>query len=197
MKGKLIVIEGLDGSGKTTQTKILKDFFDSKGIPNESFHYPDYSGPIGKLIKEYLAENQELSTEIQFLLYATDMVKDKEKIVSLLNKGYNVICDRFFTATMAYQCMVKDFPIKRALSFAELFDMPKPDRIIYLRIRPEICAERKNELDRHEKNIDFNRTLSDLFERLIQEQTWSSWFPVDGEKTKEEVFEQIKKILMV
>ncbi len=197
MKGKLIVLEGIDGSGKTTQAGLLKDFMASRKMFCEVLHYPDHTGPIGRLIVDYLREKYDFSPEIQFLLYTSDMIKDKERISRWLNSGTCVIADRFFTSTIAYQCMVKGFPLEKAISFAELFNMPKPDRIIYLRITPETSARRKahQEQDRHERDRELNTKLSNLFEELAERQTWSSWFPVDGEKPVEEVFEQVKKIL--
>ncbi|MFH1445643.1 MAG: dTMP kinase [Nanoarchaeota archaeon] len=199
MSGKLIVIEGIDGAGSETQSKLLLEFLRKQNIPAERVYYPDYGSPIGNFIHDYLHKKQDFSVEMQFLMYASDMVKDKEKINKWLEEGKTVICDRYFTSTLAYQCM-HGFPINNALNFAEQFGIRKPDIIIFLDILPETSIERKKEekkgdMDRNEENIELQLRISKEYKRLAEDNVLGKWFVVDGEKTKKEVFEEIKNIL--
>ncbi len=198
MTGRLIAIEGIDGAGGETQSNLLLKFLKEKGIPAVKLTYPDYSGPIGKLIHEYLHKKFELSTEIQFLLYSSDYAKDQEKIKKLLDEGKTVVCDRYFTSALAYQGL-RGFPLEKALKFAEMFGIRNPDIIIFLRISPEISIKRKygekKSLDRNESNKEFLGRVSRFYDSLIEKQVFGKWVVLDGEKSKEEVFEGIRKAL--
>jgi dTMP kinase len=198
MRGKLIVMEGIDGAGGETQSKLLLEHFRKKKVPAERIYYPDYGNSIGKFIHDYLHKKHELSPDMQFLLYSTDMVKDRDKILEWLAQGKTVIADRYFTSAMAYQGL-RGFPVESALKFAEIFRLPKPDVIFYLKVSPATSMARKMEekkhLDRNEEDKAFLEKISASYENLIKSQAWSSWFVIDGEKSKEEVFWQIRKVL--
>ncbi|MCX6814406.1 MAG: dTMP kinase [Candidatus Aenigmarchaeota archaeon] len=199
MKGRLIVIEGIDGAGGETQSKKMLQYLQGRKIQAERVYYPDYGNPFGDLIHEYLHKKYEFNVNTQFLLYALDMVKDRERILGWLNQGKIVIADRYFTSTIAYQGL--RLPIENALKFAEIFRLPKPDMILYLKVSPEISIKRKKvekrNLDRNEENKAFLENVSKSYESLVKNQTWGSWFVIDGEKSIEQVFSQIKKVLRV
>ena len=194
-----MVIEGIDGAGGETQSKKLLEYFRSGKIPAERIYYPEYGNPVGDFIHDYLHKKHELPVDMQFLLYATDMVKDKEKILNWLAQGKTVVADRYFTSVLAYQGM--RFPIENALKFAEIFSIPKPDIILFLKISPGTSIRRKKgekeHLDRNESDRAFLEKVSASYENLIKSQVWSSWFVIDGEKSIEEVFSQIKKVLRI
>ncbi len=195
---KLIVFEGIDGAGGGTQSGLLLNYLKKEKIPAERLIYPDYQGPIGKLIHEFLHKKYELPVKLQFLLYFTDFIKDQGKIRNWLKQRKIVICDRYFTSTLAYQGL-KGFPIKTALKIAKNFGLPEPDLIIYLKISPETSMKRKikekRNLDRHEADEKFLGELGKSYERLIKKQIFSRWITIDGEKPAKEVFEEIKSKL--
>jgi dTMP kinase len=202
MKGRLIVIEGIDGAGTEVQSKNLLKFLQDRDIPAVRLSYPDYDTPIGNLVHEFLHNKHEFNTELLFLLHLADRVKDIGKIRQLLNEGRTVVCDRYFTSILAYQCGYAGFPMEKALKMAEMFDIPKPDTIIYLKISPETSIKRKigekgekNELDRNESDTELHKKMTKVYDDLVQKQVWASWFPVDGEGSIEEVAAQIRKIL--
>ncbi len=196
--GRIVVIDGIDGAGGETQSKLLLKFLKDKGIPAVKLTYPDYSGPIGRLLHEYLHKKFELSPEMQFLLYSADYVKDQEKIKKLLKEGKTVICDRYFTSTLAYQGL-RGFPLEKALKFARMFGIRKPDIVIFLRISPETSIKRKyrekKSLDRNESDKAFLGRVSRFYEGLIEKQVFGKWVALDGEKSIEKVFEEIRKVL--
>ena len=200
MKGKLIAIEGIDGAGGETQSKMLIDYIRSRKIPCERVYYPEYGNPIGDFIHDYLHKKHDLPVDMQFLLYATDMVKDRDKVLEWVKHGKMVIADRYFTSLLAYQVM-RGFPLESALRFADIFRLPKPDAILLLKISPEISIRRKKgekrDLDRNESDRTLQRKISESYESLAKNQVWGSWFVIDGEKSKEEVFSQIRKVLRV
>jgi dTMP kinase len=199
MQGKLVVIEGIDGAGGETQSKLLLEHLHSRKIPCERIYYPDYGNSIGKFIHDYLHKKHELPVDMQFLLYATDMIKDRDKVLGWLKEGKTVIADRYFTSILAYQGM--DFPLENALKFAEIFRLPKPDIIFFLKISPETSIKRKKgekkNLDRNEADMELHKKVAASYENLIKNQVWASWFEIDGEKGVEEVFARIRKVLKV
>lgn len=197
--GKFIVFEGIDGAGSETQTRLLFNYLKKEKKSVEKLFYPDYKGPIGKLIHQYLHKKYDFSVETQFLLYTTDFLKDKEKIRKWKKERKIIISDRYFTSTLAYQCL-KGFPLKSALEIANLFKFPKPDLVIYLKVSPEISIQRKlkekKNLDRHEADKEFLSELDNFYEKLIKNQIFGKWIVIDGEKSIEEVFKEIKKFII-
>ena len=115
MKGKLIVIEGTDCSGKETQTKLLLKKLNEKQIETKYFSYPNYASPTGKIIggpylgKKEIGEGwfKEGATLVDpyvaSLYYAADRRYNYQDILNLLNKGINVILDRYVYSNMAHQ----------------------------------------------------------------------------------------------
>jgi len=200
MVGRLVAIEGIDGSGSEEQTSRLIKYLKKQGIPCELFTYPDYSNPMGKAIHDWLHSKDHIPVEGLFLIYAGDMIKDIQKIKSCLREGKTVVLDRYFATTIAYQG-TQGFPRDKALRFAELFGMPEPDISIYLKISAETSMERKKgekeNLDRNEANKEFLSKVSESFDELVKDSVFGSWFVVDGEKSKQEVFDQIIKILRI
>jgi dTMP kinase len=196
--GKFIVFEGIDGAGGETQSKLLFNYLKKQKKPVERLTYPDYRGPIGKLIHQFLHRKYDFSPEVQFLLYSADFLKDKEKIKMWLERGKFIIADRYFTTTLAYQCL-KGFSIEKALKFAEIFALPKPNLIVYLKISPKTSIKRKfkekRNLDRHEADKKFLTKLAKFYEKLIKEQIFSHWIMVDGERPIEEISKEIIKIV--
>ena len=196
MAGKLIVIEVIDGAGGQTQSNLLFDFLKSKKIPVEKLSYPDYGSPTGKFIDQYLHSEHELSVDVLFLLHTTDRVKDKEKINLFLREGKTVITDRWFTSTLAYQT-AQGFDMKKAVDVGNILDIPKPDLVIYIKISPEISMKRKfgekGYLDRMEKDGKFLGKVVKQYDYLAKNNVFGKWIVIDGEKTKEQVFAEIKK----
>ncbi len=197
-KGKLIVIEGIDGAGGQTQSQFVFDYLKSKKKLCEKLSYPDYSTPIGKLIDEYLHGKCELSKDVLTLLYTADKLQDKVKINSLLENGATIITDRWFTTTLAYQS-VQGFPLDKMLKIAELLDLQKPDLVIYLRISADTSMKRKygekGNLDKFEKNKKFLEDVVKQYDKLAKENVFGKWVVIDGEQPKEQVFEEIKRVL--
>ncbi|MFA5742695.1 MAG: dTMP kinase [Candidatus Paceibacterota bacterium] len=194
-KGKFIVFEGIDGAGVETHGKLLTDHLRGKKIEVERVYYPDYEGPIGGMIHNYLHSRFDFSAEVQFLIYTADFVKDKEKINKWLKEGKIVISDRYFSSTMAYQS-IQGFPLKKSLQLAEILELPKPDLIIYIDVSPDISMQRKfsekNSLDRNESNERLLRTVRNFYKKLAKGNVLTKWAVVNGERPIEDVFEEIK-----
>ncbi len=148
-KGKLIVIEGTDCSGKQTQSEKLVQNLQERGIKAISFSFPDYDSPTGKIIGDaYLGQNgnsffkegiENVAPKISSLYYAADRVYHKDIIDKYLLDGYIVILNRYVESNMAFQGgKIKDIK-KRNMMYEwldnleyVLLDMPRPDMVIFL-----------------------------------------------------------------
>ena len=107
-KGKLIVFEGIDGSGKGTQTKKLFNFLKNKGIKTELFEFPFYSETFfGKEVGNYLNGEfgglKEIHPKLSAMLYAGDRYEKRDELIKKLNQGYLIICDRYVPSNIAHQ----------------------------------------------------------------------------------------------
>ena len=199
-RGKFIVFEGIDGAGTETQSKLLFNYLKKRKKPVVKLLYPDKKGVMGKLIYKYLDKEHKISPEIQFLLHLADFAKDQSRIRNWLKQGKIVIADRYFTSTLAYQ-VAKGFPQNRALLAAKIFELSKPDLVVFLRVSPKTSIRRKykekRSLDLHEANRKLLKQVAAFYEKLVKKQIFSKWQVIDGEKPIKQVFEEVRKTIKV
>lgn len=170
MKGKLIVIEGTDCSGKETQTKLLLE----KLKNTYYFSYPNYDSPTGKIVGGPYLGKEEISacwfpegaTKVDpyvcSLYYAADRKYNIEKVITLLEQGNNVILDRYVYSNMAHQGAKEEILEKREeiyhfldeLEF-NLLKLPQPEIRVFLHMPTEyskILKKNRTTIDEHEKD---------------------------------------------
>jgi len=197
-KDLFCVIEGLDGAGGSTQSKLLKEIFEKKKIPHVFIKSPNYETEIGKSIRDYLNGKFNLKPEQAFILFASDVLESIPIIKKGLNEKKVVVVDRYITSTIAYQC-ANGFSFDSAMNFVKLHEFPEADAIIYIDIKPETSMKRKRKehgkLDRHEKNLKFLKKVRDFYQIEIKENILGKWFVVNGERDIKEVHEDILKII--
>ena len=150
MNSKFISFEGIDGSGKTTQIRLLE-----KKLSKVGENVIVLREPGGTFISEKIRsilldkENVELSNEAECLLFfASRSQLVKEKIISELNKGSFIICDRFNDSTIAYQGYGFDMHVEtlEAISNFATFSM-QPDLTFYLDISTKVSLDRRKMID--------------------------------------------------
>ena len=175
MKGKLIVIEGTDCSGKETQSNLLIEKLKGDGVRIEKFSFPNYNSPTGKIIggpylgKSYICDGwfpegaPNVDPKVSALYYAADRLYNIDKIKFLLDNGVNVILDRYVYSNMAHQGGKLGEKTER-LSMYEwldnlefnLLDLPRPDIGVFLHMPYELSLSLKKnrveDLDQNEKD---------------------------------------------
>jgi len=109
MEGKIIVIEGLDGAGKSTQIELLKTKLETFGIDYKYIHFPMLNqGRYGELIAEFLRGEygavKDVHPKLVAVLFANDRKEHVEKINQWLQEGYFVLMDRYVNSNIAFQC---------------------------------------------------------------------------------------------
>ena len=191
-----IVIEGIDGAGCETQGKNLIKMLKEKGLMNQAptlIKYPDYDRNVGKIIREFLYQNKNLTPEQQFLLYTMQFVMDK-KMIGERRKNEILIADRYFSTTLCYQTL-EGIDMKMALDYAKNFQIEVPDAIFYLNVDPDVAIKRKHGEDKEknfrEKDFDFIRKTHGQYQMLVDQQVWTKWINIDGNKGIDEITKNI------
>ena len=193
MKGKFIVIEGIDKSGKTTQAKMLCEFLETKGIECVFCSEPTYENPIGLLIRDWLKGKIEIEAgEAITLLYSADRYEDlKRRALPALNEGKTVIMDRYYYSTLAYETVL--YGVEKEWIEMIHKHAAKPDMVIFIDIPAEISIERAgNDADRHEK-LEKMQKVRDAYFELAKEHSFAV---IDGNRDIDSVFSDVKSAAM-
>ena len=152
-KGKLLVIDGIDGSGKATQVALLKNKFIKNGVRVKSIDFPRYydnffGGLIGKYLSGIYGDFIKVDPRLASVLYAADRFEASKNIKKWLDEGYIVIADRYVSANQIHQGgKIKD--LKKRKEFLawldkmehEVFSIPRPDLVVYLDVPYEVSKE--------------------------------------------------------
>ncbi|MFA5080680.1 MAG: dTMP kinase [Candidatus Paceibacterota bacterium] len=196
--GRLIILEGIDGCGGETQSKLLSELLIKKGKKVKIFSFPNYDSPIGQFLDSYLHGKYELTPEIQTLFHYAGFLNSKKEIEEALLQGYIIICDRYVTTTMAYQG-IQGIDYEKIMQLINAFPIPKPDIVIYLRISAETSARRKmaekGNLDRFEADLDFLQKVAQKYTDYAQRNVYCKQEIVNAEKRIEEVSTEIINIV--
>ena len=198
-QGKFIVIEGLDGSGKSTQIQRLADYFKSRDEKDYITAEPtDFE--TGAYLRRILAESQEKNMYLQAALFLADRLEHithpEFGIKKHLNEGYVVICDRYYYSSFAYQGTATDMDWVMHINLA-CKEILTPDLCIFLDVNPDTCKERICQLrekpELYEKSVDLMRKIRENFlsvlKRLQQEQ---NIVIIDANKKLEDVEKEIQ-----
>ena len=183
-----IVLEGLDGAGKSTQITKLRDMFRAKGVESEYLHFPRFDAPIyGELIARFLRGDlgsvESVNPYLVALLYAGDRADAATTIRQWLDDGKVVIVDRYVYSNIGYQCAkIADSKERNTLrewilhTEFEEFGIPKPDLSLFLDV-PFAFTERKltevregedreylqGGKDIHEASLDLQRRVHEVY----------------------------------
>lgn len=174
-KGRLIVIEGLDGSGKGTQINLLSEYIRRSGGMAYITAEPT-SSSTGGMIRDALGGFAARDAYELSALFLADRifhnVNPKNGIRKYINEGIDVICDRYYYSSFAYQGIDADLDWVMQMNLG-CKDIMKPDLCIFLDVDTELCNRRieENRLDREiYENIDAQRKIrsrfSEVFDRL-------------------------------
>jgi len=216
MKGKLIVIEGVDGSGKQTQSEKLYRTLLNKGIRVLKIEFPDYKSESSSLVKMYLRGDfgknpDDISAYVASSFFAVDRYASyTTKWKKFYESGGVVIADRYTTANMVHQASkIKDQDERDQflewlahLEF-EMYGIPKPDLVFFLDVPPEvsmeITRERKNKItgesekDIHEGDQHHLDTSYVNAHYVADKYGWTKISCVEGKRmrSKEDIFNDI------
>lgn len=205
MKGSIILIEGRDGSGKSTQVEKLKAHFEAQGIPTHYQHFPNYDSPTGQVILEMLKGDTKLmeySPETGLLephpeqaamlqaLFAVNRYEIATELEILAEDGI-VLLDRYTESSFAYgeaTYVSKDWLVHINGR------LPKPDMAIYLDVDLEESLKRRPERrDLFESDRELQERLDEHYklEWKLRHLAGRHYYVVDGHGSPDDVFEAI------
>jgi dTMP kinase len=199
--GRLIVIEGLDGAGTTTQARRLVEHLGKYGKQAHGTREPS-DGPVGRLIREMLTgghaiAGEKLSQGTFGLLFAADRLDHMQREVEpKLAAGVTVISDRWYHSSLAYQGTGADRDWIAMINTRAR----RPDLTIFLAVRPEVAAQRRAAARRKEELFEdlrmqqevdagYRATIAELLAAGERIET------IDGEQTEDQVFAAILRLV--
>ncbi len=200
-RGKFIVFEGIDGSGKSTQINLLAEALKKRGIPCHTTLEPTF-GMVGSVLHDILSGKISADPKVTASLFVADrldhILNQSDGILKNIENGETVICDRYYFSSYAYQSVdvPRDWVISANRMAAEIL---RPDATIFIDISAETA------MDRISKNRE-NTELYETRERLaaVREGYFSAFellknqeriFVVDGNRSIDEISKKIQKIV--
>ncbi len=199
-KGLFITFEGIEGSGKSTQVKMLVQALQQRNLPYLTTREPGGT-VIAEAIRSILLNPlyANLTAETELLLYCASRAQHTaELIIPALDKGCIVICDRYFDSTYAYQGAARKLDedlIDTLTRFATYGRIPDLTFLIDLPVQVGLSRIQNRQLDRLEKeNTDFHERVRQQF-LFIANKCPSRYVVLNGEQTPEEIHRQLLAFL--
>ncbi len=177
MKGKFITFEGCEGSGKSTQISLFKEYLEQNKIDYVFTREPGGT-PLAEKIRSVILsiENSSMTDECEALLYSASRAQHiSEKILPCLNEGKLVLCDRYIDSSIAYQAYarglgvdfiekINDYAIKNCM----------PDYTVFLNISPEKAFKRKGGADKDDRleqtGLEFHKKVYEGYLEILKKE---------------------------
>lgn len=184
-RGALIVFEGCDRAGKTTQAKLLVDRLQKQKINAKFMNFPNRQTPSGKLIDAYLQNKENISDEGIHLLFSVNRWEAKKEMESELMAGTTLVVDRYSYSGVAYTAA-------KGLDF-EWCKMPekgllKPDVVLYLTLTAGSMARRSGYGDERYDIPEFQQKVMNMFLKMEEKPVWQI---VDADKTETDLSDEL------
>jgi len=190
-KGLFICVEGLDGCGKTTQTRLLVRKLGEMGWDAVYTAEPS-RWKIGKFIQKYCLHGEERTSPIvEALLFAADRFEHVEKeVVPALNEGKIVVSDRYVYSSLAYQGATG-----LDLKWIEMINEHaiRPDLAIFVDVEPEAVIRRLKPKKSVMENLETQRKVREVYVKFVEN---GELVRIDGNKSKKEVADDILKVVL-
>ncbi len=184
-KGVFICIEGLDGSGKSTQAKLLTNKLNKAGYNAICTAEPS-QGKIGKFIRKRLFEQVRMPITAEALLFAADRIEHvQNQVAPALAEGKIVVSDRYVYSSLAYQGSAG-----LSLDWIEIVNANalKPDLCVFIDVEPSVVLERLKRKKSVMENLETQQKVRAIYLKYVQK---GELLRVDGGKSKPEVLEAL------
>ncbi|KAK4255801.1 hypothetical protein QN277_008750 [Acacia crassicarpa] len=188
-RGALVVLEGLDRSGKSSQSSRLVSYLEGSGISAELWRFPDRTTNVGQMISSYLTNMSQLDDHTIHLLFSANRWEKRSLMETKLKAGTTLIVDRYSYSGVAFSSS-KGLDIEWCK--APEVGLFAPDAVIFLDISPEKAAERGGYGGERYEKLEFQRKVAESYKALHD----ASWKIVDACQSMEDVEKQLQDIVL-
>jgi dTMP kinase len=190
MRGAFIVLEGLDRSGKSTQASLLCDSLRAQGRNVLLWKYPARETFLGKTIDGYLKNSVTLPDETIHLLFSANRWETVDSLISELNKGTDIVCDRYAYSGIAYSAA-------KGLEFEWCRNpdrgLPQPDVVLYMKVSPEVARNRGGYGEERYEKEEFQAKVGEQF-MLLAGTEGERWKVINADRDQTEISSEVLKI---
>ncbi|KAL3478410.1 P-loop containing nucleoside triphosphate hydrolase protein [Aspergillus californicus] len=194
-RGALIVVEGLDRAGKSSQCEYLRNFLQESGHAVRYIRFPDRTTSTGMLIDSYLRGQSQSEDHAIHLLFSTNRWECAHSIETDIANGINVIIDRYSYSGAVYSAAKGNPSLSLEWAWAPEIGLPQPDLCLFLRISPEEAAKRGGFGAERYENETMQTRVRGLFETVFDRQRQGNIQKVDAGRSFEEVSQDLSKIV--
>jgi dTMP kinase len=188
-RGKIIVIEGTDKAGKTSQSRMLAETLKASGKVCVILDFPDYTTPIGVEIKAFLEGKRDYLSEVKHLLFSANRWEKKKEIESMLENGTIIVMNRYWQSNLVYG-VANGMDTNWLLRLDK--GLPKEDIVLVILVNPSISANRAEIQDLFESDSQLAAKAHKNYLKFAKQYRWKV---IDGSKSKEQVHQEITKMI--
>jgi len=191
-RGALIIVEGLDRSGKSTQCRLLGQRLNALGHKTKNLRFPDRTTSTGKIINEYLSDkDNKLDDHAVHLLFSSNRWEQVDSMLEDLNNGITLIVDRYAFSGVAYSSSKPGLSVDWCKSPDR--GLPKPDMVLFFEVSEDVAKQRAEFGNERYEATDIQRSVRKKFELLFDDGYWRR---VDANLTQEEVYKNAESLVL-
>lgn len=188
-RGKIIVIEGTDKAGKGSQSRMLAESLKASGKVCVILDFPDYTTSVGMEIKAFLEGKRDYLPEVEHLLFSANRWEKKKEIESMLENGTIIVMNRYWQSNLVYG-VANGMDTNWLLGLDK--GLPKEDIVLVILVNPSISAKRAETQDMFESD---SQLAAKAYRNYLKFAKQYRWKVVDGSKSKEQVHQEVTKII--
>ncbi|KAH6881595.1 thymidylate kinase-domain-containing protein [Alternaria rosae] len=192
-RGKLIVFEGLDRAGKSTQCQMLVDDLQNDGIKVRHMRFPDRTTPIGQMINSYLSGQSEQDDHVIHLLFSANRWEAVPSIQADLAAGTTIIVDRYYYSGCVYSAAKQNPSMSLEWCRKPEVGLPRPDLCLFLDISAEGAAKRGGYGNEKYEKKEMQDRVRELFETMMQKKEGEDFVRIDAGESMTDVAAKIRQ----
>ncbi|KAI4671663.1 uncharacterized protein J4E88_005220 [Alternaria novae-zelandiae] len=192
-RGKLIVFEGLDRAGKSTQCQMLVDDLQNDGIKVRHMRFPDRTTPIGQMINSYLSGQSDQDDHVIHLLFSANRWEAVPSIQADLEAGTTIVVDRYYYSGCVYSAAKQNPSMSLEWCRKPEVGLPRPDLCLFLDISADDAAKRGGYGTEKYERKDMQDRVRELFETMMQKKEGEDFVRIDAGESMTDVAAKIRQ----
>ncbi|KAF2237288.1 thymidylate kinase [Viridothelium virens] len=195
-RGLFVVFEGLDRSGKSTQSARLVRNLKDQGHQVRHISFPDRTTPIGQMINSYLKGQSQQEDHVIHLLFSANRWEAAESISHDIASGTTIVCDRYYYSGCVYSAAKENPSLSLEWARRPEEGLPRPDVCLFLDISPEKAAERGGFGHERYEQSEMQKRVRELFLRLRSSPDENDFVTVDAGQPADVVEKEVLQIVV-